>query len=244
MMPKHLTKSPACIPNLKKYLNMILRTIITYSSNAGNNRFFAMSPWPLGLTFLMLLNGTAPIPPLPPGDDPPPSDQTLSGEEIYQRECALCHGKQGEGTERGYPLRKPYRPYATHVTREGRAGNPAYAIPMPAYSEAVISDLKLAEIWNFLDRQTSESSGEDFYRAYCQNCHGVDARGGMSQQALDSAWDNFALWVRWGQDDGFYGSRSSYMPRWNSWEISEKDLDRIQSHVRTLLQKNRFEYLP
>lgn len=179
-------------------------------------------------------------PPLPPESPEPPAGTPMSGRELYFKECAVCHGREGEGTERGFPVRKPYRVYATHITRRGRAGNPQFAIPMPAYPAEVLSDRQLVEIWNYLDSLTSATSGEAIFQTYCANCHGRDARGGMSGQPLFNAQgvvtppDTFDLWVRWGQDDGFYDNRSSYMPRWNQWEISESQLASLRLYLKTL----------
>lgn len=182
-------------------------------------------------------------PPFPPGEDAEPAEEELGGEALYLKACMLCHGKEGEGTERGFPLQKPYRPYATEVTRQGRKGNPQFAIPMPAYTLVEVTDHQLAEIWTYLDRFASPQTGAALYMTYCQNCHGRDARGGMTTQALvDSQGlilspDIFDLWVRWGQDDGFYMSRSSYMPRWNQWEITEQDLQHIKEYLHALAQR-------
>jgi mono/diheme cytochrome c family protein len=177
----------------------------------------------------------------PTPDIPTPTPSTpSSGKEFYQKECAICHGARGEGTERGTPLNKPYKVYNTHITRHGRKGHPQFAIPMPAYPREMLSDRLMVQIWDYVESFSTPGTGEELYRAYCANCHGNDARGGMSSQPLVNETgvvtkpEVFALWVRWGQDDGFYESRGSYMPRWNPSEISDVDVVKIRSYLESL----------
>lgn len=175
---------------------------------------------------------------------------SLSGKDVYIKECAICHGQTGEGTERGTPIKKPYKVFATHITRHGRKGNPQYAIPMPAYPEATIPNRQLVQIWSYLDGVELPSTGKDIYQTYCANCHGVDGLGGMSSQPLINTVgittqpELFALWVRWGQDDGFYDSRTTYMPRWNQAEISDADLEKLRSYVQSLPSASELNYVP
>jgi mono/diheme cytochrome c family protein len=163
-----------------------------------------------------------------------------NGRDLYIKECAICHGQKAEGTERGTPLYKPYKVYATHITRNGRKGHPQYAIPMPAYPKEALSDRQLVQIWDYLDKTPSPATGEDIYLTYCANCHGTDGRGGMSSQPLISldgqvlALDLFSIWVRWGQDDGFYDSRTSYMPRWNQNEIADEEVEKVRNYIQSL----------
>jgi mono/diheme cytochrome c family protein len=173
-----------------------------------------------------------------------------NGKEYYLKECAICHGPGGDGTERGTPLHKPYKVYATHITRHGRNGDPKYAIPMPAYPREILPDRLLVQIWSYLEGASAPTSGEDIYRVYCANCHGKDGRGGMTGQPLITfdrmvtSPEIFALWVRWGQDDGYYDSRGSYMPRWNQDEISESDLAKLRVYIQSLSSLTERRYVP
>ncbi len=175
-------------------------------------------------------------PPLPPplegGREP--STPALHGREIYAEQCAVCHGTEGQGTLRGLALRLVARDYASAVVRQGRQGNPSYEIPMPAYSKEQVTDKQLAEIWNYLEQLSARTSGLELYEGYCANCHGKDAKGGPSQQALPESLETLRLWIRWGQDPGAYLSRGTYMPRWNAWEISEQDIKSIHQHILSL----------
>ena len=191
----------------------------------------------------------SPIPePTEPSGLPTPPEQPddkakRSAREIYEIECALCHGKKGEGTERGYALRNPYRPYATEVTRMGRNGNPEFPIPMPAYPESVVSDDELAEIWSFLDsigKQELEMDGRQLYVSFCLNCHGSDGKGGVTLQNVLSSESNgpslntLKNWIRWGRRDGDYLNRYGYMPRWNRWELSDVSVEKIRKYLQSL----------
>lgn len=199
-------------------------------------------------------DGSLPVPIDPPAEAPNRSPPTPAlppnGKEFYLKECAICHGPSGEGTERGTPLHKPYKVYATHITRHGRKGDPKYAIPMPAYPREVLPDRILVQIWTYLEETSSPFSGEDIYRFYCANCHGTDGRGGMCGQPLVNfdgvvtSPETFALWVRWGQDDGFYDNRGSYMPRWNQAEISDSDLAKLRVYIQSLSSFAERRYVP
>lgn len=185
--------------------------------------------------------------PIPPPEIPPkvPRDQGQGkniGQLAYERECAVCHGPSGEGTERGYPIKRPYRPYATEVTRKGRESQ-EFPIPMPAYPQSLLSDLELAEIWTFLDGSTVGDDlalGADLYRWFCSNCHGKDGKGGFSRQDIRPAAGSevregfFSDWIRWGSHHGDYMNRSAYMPRWNQWEISDNSIEKIKKYLQSL----------
>ncbi len=175
-------------------------------------------------------------PPQPPpaNDDPTPPLSSLSGQEYYQRECAICHGLNGEGTERGSAITRTHKVYGSQVIREGRSGSKTYAIPMPAYSRDELTARQLAEIWQMLGEKPKPDTGAGLYRAYCENCHGSHGSGGDVEVAINHAVGALSLWVRYGgksQDKDFL-SRHDYMPSFNERELTDQDILLIGQYLK------------
>ena len=109
-----------------------------------------------------------PMPPAPPSDKPKPgrqgegSNKGLTGVEVYQKECAVCHGKEGEGTERGYPLKFVKSRFAELVTRQGRKIPPEFEIDMPAYDEEIVSRKQMTEMLDYLWDFPQPESGKNY----------------------------------------------------------------------------------
>ncbi|SMF07118.1 c-type cytochrome [Pseudobacteriovorax antillogorgiicola] len=183
---------------------------------------------------------TPPTPPTPPGPTPPPSpgdpqpptppgggDDSnfgLSGKEVYLKECAVCHGEIGEGTERGYRIQFPVRGFATYITRHGRKNHPDFDIDMPAYSRELISDQQMREMWDYLHNLPRPRTGKKVYETFCANCHGLDGRGGMSGESVLGELDEVYEYVREGEGYNNYWSRTDYMPRWNWQELPNEEI--------------------
>ena len=177
--------------------------------------------------------GSGPVPPLPPGEGDGSNDG-LSGKEVWMKECAVCHGDEGEGTARGTRLKFPVRGFATFITRNGREGHPAYAIPMPAYSRDIISNQQMSEMWDYLHSFPQPFTGKDVYQIYCANCHGEDGRGGMSGEPVLGELDEIEEYVREGEGGRMYWSRTKYMPAWSPWEISNRQIDLMINYLAGL----------
>jgi len=234
-------------------LHRLPNTFVTFLIALGCAGFAFPTPPPfppdLGEVAGNVASPTETAPGIPSRADPNPS-HLLSGKDFYLKECAVCHGPRGDGTERGMPLYKPHRVYATHITRHGRQGSRQYAIPMPAYPNTALSDRQLGQIWDYLDSLSSPTTGEQLYRSYCANCHGPDGLGGACGQPLINAdgiltqSNLFTLWVRWGQNDGSYDRRGSYMPRWNRSENSDADVEKLRSYIQSLSSISEHRHLP
>src|SRR5687767_1034130 len=52
---------------------------------------------------------------------------------FFQKECATCHGPQGEGSVKGPDLQHPVRDFYTWVVRNGRM-HPNFPEPMPRFT--------------------------------------------------------------------------------------------------------------
>ena len=152
--------------------------------------------------------------------------------ELYQEQCAVCHGKQGEGTVRGYPVLNLPKAYATDIIRKGRSGSEEFSIAMPAYSRELISDYQLAEIFEGLGQIRPLESGKDFYESLCANCHGLKGEGGMSRRPIQNKLKRFEPLIRFGAGDANYLSRYQYMPRWNKIQVSDEQIQMMMDYIK------------
>jgi mono/diheme cytochrome c family protein len=160
----------------------------------------------------------------------------LTGKEVYLKECAVCHGKEGEGTPRGYQVRFPVSSYATLVTRVGRSGNRLFDIPMPGYSAEKISDQQLKEIWEYLGSFPHPTQGKELFTAYCANCHGQDGRGGFSGESILGETGEYRKYIRRGKNLRYPLNRRKYMPAYTEAELSANDILLLRQYARELRQ--------
>lgn len=182
-----------------------------------------------------------PRPPAPPSDKPKPgrqgegSNKGLSGVEVYQKECAICHGKEGEGTERGYPLKFVKKRFAELVTRKGRKIPPEYEIDMPAYDEEIVSRQQMNEMLDYLSNFPQPQSGKQLYFYYCQNCHGDRGYGGVSREGISSeSYKSLRKYTRKGKHRGAMWElwrRDEFMPAWGAGEITDDDVQKISDYL-------------
>ena len=70
--------------------------------------------------------------------------------------------------------------------------------------------------------------------AICQNCHGENGRSGRVGKNIVREVSNMASIVRSGHGGTSYGSRTSYMPKWSTTELTDAELALIKSYVSTL----------
>lgn len=164
------------------------------------------------------------------------STEGLNGQEVFALLCSGCHGDSALGTDRGFPIRRPARDFATWVIRNGR-GSPSFANDMPQYEFDRITDEQLGEMLDWLHTFPEPDDGRGLYEMYCANCHGLDGTGGTSRKDLvdksDSRGDFYEK-VREGEGGTQYGDRREYMPGWPESEISRSEVDRIVDWLQSL----------
>jgi ubiquinol-cytochrome c reductase cytochrome c subunit len=112
------------------------------------------------------------------------------GPLLYQRECASCHGNQGEGTFRGPTLIGVGAASADYWLRSGRmplrAPDEQAERGRPAFSDAEIRQLVAyvarlgdgPEIPEVEVAGADLARGGDLYRVNCAACHNWDGKGG------------------------------------------------------------------
>lgn len=128
------------------------------------------------------------------GQERPPREETGApdtGREIYQQDCAVCHGSTGEGTFRGPPIDEVGTASIDFMVRTGRmpipepTNNPSGADP--AYGEDAIRALveytarfvSGPEAVESLDVEAADlARGGEIYRLECAACHQTAGGGG------------------------------------------------------------------
>jgi mono/diheme cytochrome c family protein len=124
----------------------------------------------------------------------PPSREALAaatsradvGAAIYQADCAVCHGDNGEGNRLGPPLTRPRAAdglYDSIVIGRGRTGMPAYNGYDAQSLRSLIDHIgRLPQVAGAVSGWTmgagDPARGRTVYAAICAGCHGGSGQGG------------------------------------------------------------------
>lgn len=180
-----------------------------------------------------------------------------SGEELYQRDCAVCHGPRGVGTTKAPPLTEDGTALIDFVLRTGRMPIPApdaeigrdvarriNGVPVE-YGEKEISDIvAYAAEWTtgaevppvgIVDRgQEALSHGGELWRRNCAACHQLAGQGGVLLEDVEipsiasSSPQVIADAVRAGPQS---------MPAFDEATVSEQDLAEMTLFITRELQR-------
>jgi mono/diheme cytochrome c family protein len=153
----------------------------------------------------------------------------LSGIETFANQCASCHGPEGKGTTTGPQIQFTSPAYGKWVTRNGRNGID-YPGAMTAYGTDRVTDVQLNEIIDFLHAQTRPTTGPELYKTLCANCHGTGNEGGPASESLAGRLDSTDD-IRNGKGGTNYGSRLVYMPSWSAAELSDAEVDLLNTYI-------------
>jgi mono/diheme cytochrome c family protein len=149
-------------------------------------------------------------------------------------QCMFCHGFDGEGTDEGPEIQHPVEDYSTWVIRTGRE-HPDYDDAMLAYTEEELPDEALAAIFTFLQSIPMPTTGEGLYHDHCENCHGADARGGVTTRDITPEGAmGFLNHVRQGAHPGEFDNRTEYMHAYTPQELTDEQVTLIFDYVQTL----------
>ncbi|MBI3979094.1 MAG: c-type cytochrome [Chloroflexi bacterium] len=111
------------------------------------------------------------------------SQDVGAGKQVYEKNCAACHGSEGQGNlgipnlagaaghvrQLGVPLEQ-LGPAMTKMLRDGIPGN------MPAFPPEILSDADIGNLGAYLF-SLPPTSGRNLYVANCALCHGSQAQG-------------------------------------------------------------------
>ena len=92
--------------------------------------------------------------PIPPGNGRGPGTSLASGEQLFQRDCVQCHGKQGEGNEeKFYPvLAGQHYEYMLRQIRDIAAGRRRNANPDMVKVVKAYKDEELQAVVDYMSR--------------------------------------------------------------------------------------------
>jgi mono/diheme cytochrome c family protein len=156
-----------------------------------------------------------------------------AGMATYNLFCASCHGGEGVGTTFGPAVRFPVVDFAAWVVRNGR-NQMGYPGPMTPYGADVVSDESLCDILAYLRSFEEPQDGQALYTTFCANCHGDDGLGGRTGKDIADSANDALEKIREGDGGTSYGSQRSYMPHWESDELSSAEIDQIIEYIRSL----------
>ena len=111
-----------------------------------------------------------------------------SGEAMYVRWCASCHGAALQGWTADPSLQGPglvgegLVEWWKQLTREGSTGRYEGDVAMPAYAEDSLSNDDLDAVYAYV--LEGETAGQRDYVQKCGTCHGMLPRAGGSGPAL------------------------------------------------------------
>lgn len=123
----------------------------------------------------------------------PPPDKTgnpRTGRELFQQDCAICHGSRGEGSYLGPKIDDKGAAAVDLMVRSGRMPLPDVATrgsrTRPSYSEAEILSLVAfaraefdgPDVPSVAWRAADVGQGGELFRLNCAPCHQVAGQGG------------------------------------------------------------------
>jgi ubiquinol-cytochrome c reductase cytochrome c subunit len=210
------------------------------------------SPAPPSPTASPLSTPTAGASPSPSPSPSPSSAQEQAGKLIYLRDCAWCHGAEGEGSTFGPTLIGTGPASADFMLSTGRMPIPKVEVQPnrrpPAYARGQIDDL-VAYIAALgvgppippVDPAAGNlGEGADLYERNCAACHsstgvGAALTSGLQAPTLrQSTPEEIGEAVRLGGA----GLRSGKMPRFGPDVLSDRQLNSIIRYVQYLQRPN------
>lgn len=181
------------------------------------------------------------------------------GSQLYQRNCAVCHGENGKGGV-GVPLALPDFQYSvpdSYLAKTIRLGRPGRV--MPAFSH--LSDAEISAIVKYIrtwapgrPHHLSDAPikgdpvhGKALFAKHCAACHGANGQGGSGTGVTFSRPRNLPVMPPALNNSGFLAAATDQMIKatlMNGREgtpmvsflkhgLSEKDIDDVVSYVRS-----------
>jgi ubiquinol-cytochrome c reductase cytochrome c subunit len=165
-----------------------------------------------------------------------------TGQKVYLRDCAWCHGIQGQGTSRGPDLRDSGPAYVDFMVRTGRMPllqpDTSHRAERPRYDSATISALvqyvgEQLGSGEPLPRLTTGNivSGRTLFLANCAACHSSSGTGTILQdgtrvpQLYSTQSEQIAEAVRVGPGE---------MPPFGHSTVDDQELSDIVGYVQQL----------
>jgi mono/diheme cytochrome c family protein len=167
------------------------------------------------------------------------SNGGATGTATFAALCASCHGQKGEGVPTiGPEIQHPVRDYSTWVVRNGRQGHPSFPNSvMPAFPQSALADATLTALFDAVSTPVlaKPTSGAALYTDYCANCHGATGVGGTAgHNAKGQPLSKALSMVRSGHSLTQFSSRTAYMSKWSTSELTDAEVGLIVMHLDSL----------
>jgi mono/diheme cytochrome c family protein len=138
----------------------------------------------------------------------------------------------------GPEIQHPVRDFSTWVVRNGRSGHPSFAgSVMAAFPASALSDATLASFFDALSAPAipKPTTGAALYADYCATCHGATGAGGPAgHNAKGQPLSKALSMVRSGHSLTQFSSRTGYMPKWTTSELTDAEVGLIVSYLDSL----------
>lgn len=184
----------------------------------------------------------------------------LSGDQLYQQKCAVCHGADGGGGV-GVPLNLPdflavaSDEYFRKTLRYGRSGRvmPAFTGLNEQQVDAIIRHLRSwsendAPVYSQTRLQGDPERGTQLYSQHCAVCHGDGGKGGKGTGVTLSRDRSAPVMAPSLNNAGFQesvsdlmlkgtllrGRHGTPMPSISELGLNEKDADDLVVYIRSL----------
>jgi ubiquinol-cytochrome c reductase cytochrome c subunit len=182
--------------------------------------------------------------PTPAGNGPAASTVLQEGQRLFTASCATCHGLSAEGIRgRGPGLRDAGGAAADFYLQTGRMPlpspraeplrtRPAFSQPQIAALVAYVASLGGPPVPSVRPARGSLSKGHDLFALNCAGCHTIQGQGGIVTGAIVPSL-NLVTPRQVGEAIrvGPY-----VMPRFNTAEISDAEIDSIARYVQSTQQ--------
>lgn len=204
----------------------------------------------MGMTALVLgltgsLSSAQPAPPTPRPTASPAATPQEPGRILYLRDCAWCHGAEGEGSDNGPSLEGVGAMSADFMLSTGRMPIPQPAdqprAKPPVYPqeqiEAIVGYVASFGSGPAIPRVDTSSvtlgEGEELYEANCAACHSSTGIGGALTNGLEAPTllNSTARQVVEAVRLGGAGVRSGNMPKFGPDTLSDEQVGAIAKYV-------------
>lgn len=182
----------------------------------------------------------------------PTSGPLGEGRFLFERDCAWCHGSQGQGTSFGVPLRGVGAASVDFMLSTGR-------MPIlepddqPRRSEPSYPAADIGNIASFVERyfgggpeipavepgSADLGEGQVLYQENCGACHGSAGEGATltSGQRATSILESSPVEIAEAIRIGGAGLRTGDMPRFGRGELTDSEVDAIIRYILLLQEK-------
>lgn len=186
----------------------------------------------------------------------PDAPEVADGRRLFQRDCVICHGPEGQGTERapsivddgtasvhfmltsGYmPLIDPYTPRGDDAPPDQRmrrrepAYSPEQIDAIVAYAATIVEGPEIPEVDASEDRV---AKGGRLYRLHCAACHQMIGTGGV---LVDRKYAPTLAHASAVETVEVLRTGPGTMPKYSEEQISPEEADAIAAYVVHVIQQ-------